>query len=210
MWCDNCLLIFPLRAGTMALATLIAAYSIAGGIILFMYGQFLWFTYPEVQIYGGISMAVGACSILLLLAFANRSVSTLRPFVSLPDLADRLWSPVWTSALQFFLPFVLFVSAIRAGLDYYQSNVIWECNHGGILWNATIANSTNIPTNTSDRTLPSGFCSSGFHSLYLAFAFALCIDVALQLYQYFLVWRFKAFLTQYWTYKQPMGGFVAA
>ncbi|BGP31278.1 hypothetical protein JCM10296v2_003042 [Rhodotorula toruloides] len=195
MWCDNCLLIFPLRAGTMALATLIAAYSIAGGIILFMYGQFLWFTYPEVQIYGGISMAVGACSILLLLAFANRSV-------------------VWTSALQFLLPFVLFVSAIRAGimifrLDYYQSNVIWECHHGGILWNATIANSTNIPTNTSDRTLPSGFCSSGFHSLYLAFAFALCIDITLQLYQYFLVWRFKAFLTQYWTYKQPMGGFVA-
>ncbi|BGP07238.1 hypothetical protein OF846_002432 [Rhodotorula toruloides] len=195
MWCDNCLLVFPLRAGTMALATLIAAYSIAGGIIFFMYGQFLWFTYPEVQIYGGISMAVGACSIILLLAFANRSV-------------------IWTSALQFLLPFVLFVSAIRAGimifrLDYYQSNVIWECNHGGILWNATIANSTNIPANTSARTLPSGFCSSGFHSLYLAFAFALCIDVALQLYQYFLVWRFKAFLTQYWTYKQPMGGLGA-
>ncbi|GEM08351.1 hypothetical protein Rt10032_c05g2368 [Rhodotorula toruloides] len=188
MWCDNCLLVFPLRAGAMALATLIAVYSIAGGIILFMYGQFLWFTYPEAQVYGGISMAVGACSILLLLA--------------------------WTSALQFLLPFLLFVSAVRAGimifrLDYYQSNVTWECNHGGTLWNVTIANSTNIPTNTSDRTLPSSFCSSGFHSLYLAFAFALCIDVALQLYQYFLVWRFKAFLTQYYTYKQPTGGFVA-
>lgn len=166
MWCDNCewchppstrsrthillalagLLVFPLRAGTMALATLIAAYSIAGGkcrraqryclfsawclgkldkpssapfagIIFFMYGQFLWFTYPEVQIYGGISMAVGACSIILLLAFANRSVSATRPIVPLVALmsADRLWSAVWTSALQFLLPFVLFVSAIRAG-----------------------------------------------------------------------------------------------
>lgn len=57
----------------MALAALIAAYSIAGGIGLFMYGDFLWFLYPEVPIYGGISMAIGACSILLLLAFANRS-----------------------------------------------------------------------------------------------------------------------------------------
>ncbi|GAA6014784.1 hypothetical protein JCM10207_002178, partial [Rhodosporidiobolus poonsookiae] len=45
MWCDNCLLIFPLRMGAMALAVLIALYSIAGGILLFMKGQFLWFMY---------------------------------------------------------------------------------------------------------------------------------------------------------------------
>ncbi|GAA5908650.1 hypothetical protein JCM6882_003705 [Rhodosporidiobolus microsporus] len=188
MWCDNCLLVFPLRAGAMALACLIALYSIAGGIVLFMYGEFLWFMYPEVQIYGGISMAIGALSIILLLAFANHSY-------------------MLTRLLFFVMPFVLVISAIRAGimifrLDYYQSNVIWECNHGGQLYNETLANSTTYdPSTYTGDTLPSGFCGSGFHSLYLAFAFALCIDVALQIYQYFLVWRFKARLEQYFSFK---------
>jgi len=58
----------------MALATLIAAYSIAGGIVLFLYGQFLFPSKDlEVPVYGGVSMGIGACSVLLLLAFANRS-----------------------------------------------------------------------------------------------------------------------------------------
>lgn len=64
MWCDNCLLLFPrelwayavspilaltryashiVRGGAMVLAALIALYSIAGGIFLFMYGQFFYF-----------------------------------------------------------------------------------------------------------------------------------------------------------------------
>ncbi|GAA5914007.1 hypothetical protein JCM8208_005918 [Rhodotorula glutinis] len=188
MWCDNCLLIFPLRAGTMALATLIAAYSIAGGIVLFLYGAFLFPSKDiEVPIYGGVSMGIGACSVLLLLAFANRS---------------RLW----TSALCFILPFVFVVSIVRAGLmvfrlDYYQERVIWTCNHGGQLYNATLAADSSYSAaaagNSSGDTIPTGFCSAGFHSLYLAFAFALAIDCVLQLYQLFLVWRFKAFLTSY-------------
>ncbi|GAA5860464.1 hypothetical protein JCM8547_000310 [Rhodosporidiobolus lusitaniae] len=194
MWCDNCLLVFPLRMGTMALACLIAAYSIGGGIFLFMYGDYLWFTYPEVQIYGGISMAIGACSVILLLAFANSSY-------------------MLTRLLFFVMPFVLFISAVRAGimsfrLNYYQSNVIWECNHGGQLYNATLANDTSYDASDySGDAIPTGFCSAGFHSLYLAFTFALVIDVALQLYQYFLVWRFKARLEQYFSFKaQPGGG----
>ncbi|GAA5970631.1 hypothetical protein JCM11641_007376 [Rhodosporidiobolus odoratus] len=195
MWCDNCLLIFPLRMGAMALACLIAAYSIAGGIVLFMYGQFLWFLYPEVQIYGGISMAIGALSILLLLGFANSSY-------------------MWTRLLFVLMPFVLFISAVRAGimiwrLDYYQSNIIWECNHGGQLYNESTANNNTYDASTyTGDTIPTGFCSSGFHALYLAFSFSLCIDVVLQLYQWFLVWRFKARLEQYFSFKAHPGGGV--
>ncbi|GAA6041979.1 hypothetical protein JCM8097_009128 [Rhodosporidiobolus ruineniae] len=193
MWCDNCLLVFPLRMGAMALAVLIAAYSIVGGILLFMKGQFLWFQYPEVQIYGGISMAIGAMSVILLLAFANSSYMLTR--------------------LLFILsPAVLVIAAVRAGimiwrLDYYQFNIIWECNHGGRLYNASLVNDTSYADGTyTGDTIPTGFCSSGFHSLYLAFSFALCIDVALQLYQYFLVWRFKARLEQYFSFKaHPTG-----
>lgn len=50
--------------------------------------------------------------------------------------------------------------------------------------------------------MPTLLCrSSGWNSLYLAFAFGLAIDCVLQLYQYFLVWRFRAFLRQYMSYK---------
>lgn len=90
------LLIFPLRAGTMALATLIAAYSIAGGIVLFLYGAFLWPSKDiEVPVYGGVSMGIGACSVLLLLAFANRSrrestSSSLFPLLLVPHLPSSL------------------------------------------------------------------------------------------------------------------------
>ncbi|TNY18059.1 hypothetical protein DMC30DRAFT_419216, partial [Rhodotorula diobovata] len=146
MWCDNCLLIFPLRAGTMALAVLIAAYSIAGGVLLFMKGEFLWPSADlEVPIYGGISIAIGAASILLLLAFANRS---------------RLW----TSALCAILPFVIVVAIVRAGLmifrlDYYQERVVWECNHGGQLYNETLANDASYSAaNYTGDTIPSGLC----------------------------------------------------
>ena len=49
----------------------------------------------------------------------------------------------------------------------------------------------------ADAPLSSARRSAGFHSLYLSFAFALAIDCALQAYQYFLVWRFRAFLRSY-------------
>ncbi|GAA5821890.1 hypothetical protein JCM3770_002647 [Rhodotorula araucariae] len=195
MWCNNCLLLFPLRGGAMALATLIAAYSIAGGIVLFMYGKYLWPSADlEVPVYGGISMFIGACSVLLLFAFANRS---------------RLW----TSALCCILPFAIVVSIARAGvmvfrLNDYQDHVIWECGRGGQLYNETLANDTFYTGQDyiGDR-IPAGFCSSGFRSLYLAFAFALSVDAILQIYQYFLVWRFRAFLAQYYSVKDRNIGF---
>ena len=101
----------------MVLAALIALYSIAGGIVLFMYGQFLYFTYPEPQLYGGIAMAVAAISVITILCLSNSSYMFAR--------------------LLFYLgPFIIVVSAIRAGvmvfrLNQHKDNVVWECNHGG-------------------------------------------------------------------------------
>ena len=67
-------------------------YSIIGGILLFRYGPFLFFVYPEWcalvfsamlalaqlrclcrQIYGGIAMGAGAVAVLNVIAFANVS-----------------------------------------------------------------------------------------------------------------------------------------
>jgi len=203
MWCNNCLLLFPLRSGTMVLASFIALYSIAGAVLIFLKGQFLYFTYPEPQIYGGISIAVGILAIVLLIAIFTNSY-------------------MWTRVLFMIGPFVLVLCSVRAGLmifrlNYYQSNVIWECNHGGVLWNATIANSSQYVIETYENSttvgnIPTGFCSSGFHSLYLAFAFALAIDLVLQFYLYFQTWRIKVWLEELYFSLKPgqTGGIYTA
>lgn len=195
MWCNNCLLLFPLRGGTLALASFVALYSIAGAIFLFLKGTFLFFTYPEPQIYGGISIAVGILAVVLVIALINGSY-------------------MWSRVLFLLGPFVLFLCAVRCGLmlfrlDYYQANVIWECAHGGQLYNATIANSTVLSANytSTTGTIPTGFCSSGFHTLYIAFAFALAIDLIIQLYLWFLTWRYKAWLEElYFSLKRGQSG----
>jgi hypothetical protein len=84
------------------------------------------------------------------------------------------------------------------------------CAQGGQLWTEAAFNGTTAgitqPDANKPATIPAGFCSTGFHSLYLAFAFALGIDLALQVrraglhlerlierapqvYAYFLNWR---------------------
>ena len=40
--------------------------------------------------------------------------------------------------------------------------------------------------------MPSGVCSAGFHSLYIAFVLSLLVDFVFQCYAYFLSWRFKS------------------
>jgi hypothetical protein len=53
-------------------------YSVVGSIILFKYGMFWFFVYPEWDIYGGIGMAVGAVALINIFALSNVSSSALR------------------------------------------------------------------------------------------------------------------------------------
>ncbi|GAA5952448.1 hypothetical protein JCM8115_003604 [Rhodotorula mucilaginosa] len=191
MWCNNCLLIFPLRGGAMALAALIAAYSLAGAICLFLWGEFLWFGAYEYQVYGGISIAVMVCSLLLIAAFTNYSI-------------------IWTSALAYMLPFVTVISIIRAGLmvfrlDSFEENVVWECNNDRMLYNATVIADPVLLAAYDPSRAPAAVCAYGFHTLYMTFAVFLAIDCVLQLYQFFLVWCFRAFLRMYWLLKSTPG-----
>ncbi|BGP54966.1 hypothetical protein JCM8202v2_002554 [Rhodotorula sphaerocarpa] len=174
----------------MALAALIALYSLAGGICLFVWGEFLWFGPYEYQIYGAISMVVGVTSLLLIIAFTN-------------------YSYVFTSALTFLLPFVCLISIVRAGvmifrLNSFQDNVVWECGHDRLLYNATVASDPGLLLSYDASKAPATLCTYGFHTLYLAFAFALAIDCLIQLYQYFMVWRYRSFLRQYLPLKGPI------
>lgn len=173
MFCDNCCLLLPLRHGAIALAIFMALYSLAGSIVIFRYGQYLFFNYPEWQIYGGIGMAVMSISVLFILGLSNNSY-----------MFTRLTFFIW--------PLMLIVSAVRMGVMLFQLNrqqykIVWECNNGGQLWGESAEAGYG-----TDAAMPSGICSAGFHSLYIAFALALVIDLALQIYAYFLNWRFKS------------------
>jgi len=184
MWCDNCLLVLPLRAGAIAWGVVIAAYSIAGGIFLLRDGQFLFFIYPEWFIYGGIGMGIAAVAIINIFSLANRSY-------------------VWSRVCMFLWPFIIVISAIRAifmiwELNRGKSNIIWECQNGGQLWGSAAA--AGYATTAS---FPDAICGPGFQSLYTAFIVSLLVDIGFQMYMFFLNWRFTKFLEQY---RQMKGG----
>ncbi|KAI0783344.1 hypothetical protein C8Q75DRAFT_795505 [Abortiporus biennis] len=192
MWCDNCLLLLPLRGGAIAWGVVLALYSIAGSIFLLRDGQFLFFFYPEWFIYGGIGMGVGALAIISILALSNRSY-------------------IWTRVCKFLWPFVIVISAVRAILMIVQlqrgkDKIQWECDNGGQLWTDSAA--AGLGTNT---TIPSGFCTTGFSSLNAAFIISLCVDLVFQFYMFFLVWRYQKRLEHYQSMQGPFyGGYYKA
>jgi len=162
-------------------------YSLAGGIFLFRYGQFLFFVYPEWQIYGGIALAVAATAAVNILALSNRSY-----------IYSRVCKILW--------PFVLVISAIRAiimivELQRGKDNIEWECENGGQLWTASAAAGYN-----NGSSFPGGFCGSGFSSLYAAFIVGLLVDLGFQMYMLFLNWRFSKRLEHYQNMKGPFYG----
>ncbi|CAO1633903.1 unnamed protein product [Parajaminaea phylloscopi] len=181
MWCDNCLLIFPLKHGAIALCVFMALYNLVGSIFLFRWGMLLFFNFPEWSIYGGIGMAVMSMCILFIIGLSNNSY-----------LFTRLTFFVW--------PLIIIVSAVRAGFMIFQLNrqqykIVWECNNGGQLWGESAEAGYG-----NGAAMPSGICSAGFHSLYIAFALSLIVDLGLQIYAYFLNWRFKSRIEH--TYRQ--------
>ncbi|KAI0028586.1 hypothetical protein K488DRAFT_13678, partial [Vararia minispora EC-137] len=184
--CDNCLLLLPLRAGAIAWNIVILLYSVTGSILLFRFGPFWFFTYPEWCIYGGIGMAVAATALINSVALSNRSY-------------------IWNRASFFLWPFIIVVSAVRCivmivELDRNATQIQWECDNGGVAYTA------NSGTTYATGTLPSGFCSSGYSSLRWAFIFSLVIDLIFQIYAFFLNWRFVKRLEHYNQMKGPFYG----
>jgi hypothetical protein len=178
MWCDNCLLVLPLRAGAIAWNVVIALYSLAGGLFLLRAGQYLYFVYPEWFIYGGIGMAVCAMACVQMLALSNHS-------------------HIWTNACMLLWPFVIIASAIRAIFMIWQlyrgkDKIIWECENGGQLW----GESAEAGYGTSS-SFPNAICGPGWHSLFTAFIVCLLVDLGFQMYAFFLNWRFKRRIEKY-------------
>jgi hypothetical protein len=191
MWCDNCLLLLPLRAGAMAWATLIFAYSVVGGIFLFHWGQFIYFVYPEWEVYGAIGMAVAFTALINIFALSNRSYT-------------------WTRVCSFLWPFMLIVCGIRAvlmivELQRGESNLEWECVNGGQLWTPSVTAGYD-----NGAAMPSAFCITAFPSIYTAFIISLLADIGMQIYMLFLNWRFRTRLEHYDGMKMGPNGFYSA
>lgn len=176
----------------MAWGVVMFIYSLAGGIILLRYGQYLYFLFPEWQIYGGIAIGVAVVAALTTIALSNRSY-------------------LWIRVCKFIWPFVIVICAIRAiimivTLAQGKSNIEWECNNGGQLWIGSVAAGYD-----NSAALPGGFCSCGFDSLYAAFVGSLIVDLAFQLYMFFLTWRYSKRLEHYRGMKGPFyGGYYNA
>lgn len=194
MWCDNCLLLLPLRAGAIAWAVWIFVYSFAGGIFLFKYGPFFFFIYPEWQIYGGISMAIASAAVITMIALSNKSY-------------------IWTRVSRFIWILFLVITPIRAiimilELGRSADKVTWECANGGQVWTSDGAAASSVATTA---TLPGGFCTTGFDSLKTCFIVGLVVDIVSQWYMAFLVWRFSKRLEHYAAMKGPVfGGYYNA
>ncbi|KAF5375237.1 hypothetical protein D9758_000517 [Tetrapyrgos nigripes] len=168
MWCDNCLLVLPLvllkRGGAIAWGVVLAAYSLAGGLFLLIDGQYLFFFYPEWQIYGGIGVGVCALSVIGIFALSNRSY-------------------IWTRVCKFLWPFIIVICGIRAilmivELQRGKDKIIWECNNGGQVWSDDAT--TTATTTDSSTTFPAGFCAAGFSSINAAFIVSLLVDLVFQ------------------------------
>jgi len=195
MWCDNCLLVFPLRHGALALGGFIALYSLIGGILIFKFGQYYFFVFPDYQIWGGISMGVMAIALITCIGISNMAAVWLR-------LSFLLW------------PVILIIVAVRMAIMGYelnqnQSKIFWECEHNGIMWNNTIANYTNEAlSNLNMTTLPLKLCpnSKNFHTFFVAACFSFAVDFILQCYFYFLTWRVQTKLSKYLSYKLESAG----
>jgi len=173
MWCDNCLLIFPIRTGTMVLAFILMLLDIVGGFILFKWGEFFFWTFHLSSIYGGFAMAQAALFFIAMIGLSVRSFLVARGFFVI----------YWV---------LLLLDAIRAGamafqLQYYKDMIIQQCVVGSLQPNVTITFSS----------LPPQFCNIGGANLISMFLPLLVVEFVLSLYLYFQMWRFYVKLMLY-------------
>ncbi|KAH7100793.1 hypothetical protein BKA62DRAFT_705654 [Auriculariales sp. MPI-PUGE-AT-0066] len=192
MWCDNCLLVFPLRGGAIAWNVVIFLYSLAGGLFLLISGQYLFFYHPEWFIYGGVGMGVAAVALINMFALSNRSYT-------------------WSRVCHFLWPFIIVVCGIRGiimivQLGRYKEHIIWECQNGGQLWSDSSTPEAAAVNYDNTKYFPDAICAPGFSSLNIAFIFSLLIDIVFQMYAFFLNWRFKARLEKYSKMQGPFYG----
>ncbi|RHZ61715.1 hypothetical protein Glove_346g176 [Diversispora epigaea] len=191
MWCDNCLLLFPLRAGAICLGLLMAIFQIVGGALLFKYGDFFFFHTGESSIYGGFAFLQAALALIAVAAFSTRSET-------FANFNLRVY------------PVVIILGIVRGiimawSVDHYKGRITQECNNGGQRWidpSIPVTFTHNSTTGGYDKVeddtrLPDSFCDNNLKTLTALFSLSLIIDFILMCYFYFMIWRFVVKLQHY-------------
>jgi len=173
----------------MVWAAIICIYSLVGGILIFKYGEFVYFIQYEYYVYGGVAMLVAGTALINIFALANHSWVAIR-------------------ACKFVWPIAFVLSAVRAILMIVSTNrnkpkLQWECDNGGYLYGAEADSYIN---GTIPNFTPTTVCSYGVNTFYYAVAIAVVIDLAFQAYMFFLDWRYQAHLSKYEGLSGPSRG----
>lgn len=186
MWCDNCCLLLPLRAGAIGWATILLLCDLAGTIFLFLYGKFFYFVYPEWYIYAFVSLVSALVTGTTLIGLINHSYSWIRISAAMWPIAIVLSS----------IRTIVALVQLRAG----ESKFIWECQNGGQVW------PTNAVYSTSNPPMPASFCTFGITGFTTALTIGFLVDIAFQIYMSFLVWRFRTRMDHYTSMKMTDAG----
>ncbi|KAF9168419.1 hypothetical protein DFQ26_008369 [Actinomortierella ambigua] len=164
MWCNNCCLLFPLRGGAMWLASLSLVINAIGGVLLFLWGGY-WFGSTSALIFAGFSVLQAVMAALALLSLCNESYMLTRIYVYIE----------WI---------VVFIGTVRIGFMAYrlQANKDWIVSlcRGGV----------NEKGYSPMGTAAAFYCNTNIDTFIMFFIVGLVVDYVIQLYLYFVVWRY--------------------
>ncbi|KAI0962283.1 hypothetical protein AcV7_001162 [Taiwanofungus camphoratus] len=143
------------------------------------------------QVYGGIGLLVAVIALIGILALSNRSY-------------------MWTRVCKILWPFVIIICAVRAiimivELQRGKSEIEWECANGHALWPPSAAQGYG-----GTKSMPGAICTAGFQGTFAVFIVALLIDLAFQMYMFFMTWRYQKLLEHYQSMKPSFGGYYNA
>ena len=94
--------------------------------------------------------------------------------VSKTDSKGSLSPSVCGFTFRYTLPLHLFTSMLTQRC-FRKDNIVWECENGGQLWTDSVTSGYD-----NGASFPSGFCASGFSSIYAAFIGGLLVDLVFQ------------------------------
>ncbi|KAG0281265.1 hypothetical protein BGZ95_005407 [Linnemannia exigua] len=164
MWCNNCCLCFPVRGGAMFLAGFVILINAIGGILLFLWGSY-FFSSTMALIFGGFSAVQAATAGIAFLGLCNWSYMMTRMFVYIQWL-------------------VAFLGVARIGMMAYQLQANKDRISGGC-WGAV-----NDKGYSPMGTAAAFYCNTPIATFIMLFIIGLVIDFVINLYMYFVVWRF--------------------
>ncbi|KAF9580313.1 hypothetical protein BGW38_003092 [Lunasporangiospora selenospora] len=164
MWCNNCCLCFPVRGGGMFLTAFVLLINAIGGILMFLWGAY-FFSSLFAMVFGGFSMLQAAMAGLAFLGLCNWSYMLTRMFIYIQ----------WI---------VAFLGVARIGMMAFQL----EKRKGQI--SAQCWGAVNDKGYSPQGTAAAFYCNTPIDTFVMIFIIGLVVDFVLNLYMYFVVWRF--------------------